>query len=54
MIEGMSTEEIRTYIRTAATEVGLRMVDMNDDELRDFIVRNAERVGLHVTPVQPH
>ena len=54
VIEGMSTEEIRAHIRAACTEVGLRVVDMDDDQLRDFIVRNAERVGLRVSLIAPH
>ena len=53
-LEGKSGDELRALVRTAASEVGLRMVEMNDDELRDFILRNAERVGLQVAPAPTH
>ena len=46
--------ELRAFVRTAASEVGLRTVEMNDDEIRDFIMRNAERVGLQVAPAATH
>ena len=53
-LEGLSGEELRTFVRTAASEVGLRVVDMNDGEVRDFILRNAERVGLRVERAPTH
>lgn len=47
-IANMTVLEVRNAIRAAATEVGLRMVEMNDEQLRDFIYVNAPRVGLRV------
>ncbi len=47
-LEGMSSQELRAFVKTAATEVGLRVVEMNRDELRSFIVRTAPGVGLRV------
>jgi len=47
-LAGMDPQQLRQFIRGAATEVGLRMVDMNDDDTRAFIQANCERVGLRV------
>jgi len=44
----MDADQLRNFIRGAATEVGLRMVDQNDAELREYIFENAHRVGLRV------
>ncbi len=48
-LDGLSGEDLRTFVRGAASEVGLRVVDMNDDELRTFILKQAPRIGLRVT-----
>ena len=53
-LEGKSGEELRAFVRAAATEVGLRMLDMNDDETREFILKHAPRLGLEVTPAPRH
>jgi len=45
-IKDMTTLEVRAAIRAAATDVGLRMVEMDDEQLRTFILINAPRVGL--------
>lgn len=45
-IAKMTVLEVRAAIRAAATEVGLRMVEMDDTQLRTFILVNAPRVGL--------
>jgi len=50
-LEGMSGNELRDFVRSAASEVGLRMVDQNDDEAREWIERNANRLGLRVARV---
>jgi phage terminase small subunit len=47
-LEGMSGDELRNFVKTAATEVGLRVVEMTDDEARGWILRTAPRLGLRV------
>ena len=47
-LENMSSSQLRAYVKSLATEVGLRVVEQTDDELRKFFIRNAERVGLRV------
>ena len=53
-LEGMSHDDLRKYVRAMAGEVGLRVVEMNDDEVRDFIFRHAERVGRQVVWPEAH
>ena len=53
-LDGMSPAELRAFVKTAATDVGLRLLDMTNDETREFIMRNAERVGLHVGAAPTH
>ena len=47
-LAGMEGKVLRDFIRGVGSEVGLRMVDMTDDDTRGWILRNAERVGLRV------
>ena len=47
-LAGLSGKDLRLFVRSCASEVGLRVVDMNDDETRAWIQRNASRVGLRV------
>lgn len=47
-LEGMSDQELRAFVKAAAFEVGLRFIDMNEEETRDFILRNAAKVGFGV------
>ncbi len=47
-LEGLSGKDLRLFVRSCASEVGLRVVEMNDDETRAWIQRNAPRVGLRV------
>jgi phage terminase small subunit len=44
-LEGMSPAELRAFVKTAATEVGLRVVEMNDDELREAVRQDPERAA---------
>ena len=53
-LDGMGPEELHAFVRSVAMEVGLRMVDMSDDETREFILKHAERVGLRVEPAPTH
>ena len=53
-LEGMNSQELRAFMRSAAIEVGLRMLDMTDDETRVFILKHAPRVGLKATPAPVH
>jgi hypothetical protein len=48
----MTGEQLRAFVASAATEVGLRVVGMSDDELRTYIQRNAGRVGLRVSEIR--
>ena len=48
-LEGKTPAELRAFVKGMCSEVGLRCIEMNDDELRQFILRNSERVGLQVT-----
>lgn len=48
-LEGLSGEDLRTFVRQAASEVGLRVVDMTDDEKRFWIRRNAPGLGFGLT-----
>lgn len=50
-IESMTVDQIREFIKGACTEVGLRMVDMNPVQTRDWIITNAPKVGLRVEAV---
>lgn len=50
-IKNMTVLEVRNQIRAAATAVGLRMVEMDDKQLRTFILAHAERVGLRCVEV---
>lgn len=47
-LAGMEGKVLRDFIRGVGSEVGLRMVDMSDDDTRGWILRNCERVGLRV------
>jgi hypothetical protein len=47
-LAGKGRDELRLMISQVVSEVGMRVVDMNDESTRDFIIRNAERVGLIV------
>ena len=47
-LEGMSAEELREFVKGAASEVGLRVVDMTDGDTRTYILKHADRVGLVV------
>lgn len=49
VLENKTTEELRMHLAQSCSEVGMRVVDMSDDATRDFILRNAERVGLEVS-----
>lgn len=53
-LEGLSGDELRAFLRVAAMEVGLRMLDMTEDETRQFILKHAPRLGLEVTPAPVH
>lgn len=53
MLEGLTPQQLREHIRAAATEVGLRMVHMNEEQTREWIVKNAPRVGLRVVGADP-
>lgn len=48
VLEGLSRDELRLRLAQACSEVGMRVVDMTDEATRDWILRNAERVGLEV------
>jgi len=47
-LDGMTPAELRAFVKTAATDVGLRVVEMNDAEAREWIFRTAPRLGLRV------
>ncbi len=49
-LEGMSREQLRGFIRAACNEVGLRMIDMTDDQKREWIYTQAPKLDLIVTP----
>lgn len=44
----MTGDQLRAFVASAATEVGMRVVGGSDDDIRGFIRRNAGRVGLRV------
>jgi hypothetical protein len=46
MLEGMSEEQLRQYVKAQATQVGLRVVDDDEETARAWIFRNAERLGI--------
>ena len=48
-LEGKNTDQLRLEMAQACSEIGMRVVDMDDEATRDFIIRNAARVGLVVT-----
>lgn len=45
-LEGMSRDELRMAMAQSCSEIGMRVVDMTDEMTVDYILRNAERVGL--------
>ena len=47
-LEAMTPTELKNYVRAMAGEVGLRVVDMNEDQIREYILTQAPRVGLRV------
>ena len=49
-LRGMSGTALRAFLKAACIEVGLRVMDMSDDDTRTFILRNRDRVGLGATP----
>ena len=49
-LEGMNRPELLAMIKVLASEVGLRVMEMNDDETRAWIAKHGPRVGLRVTP----
>ena len=53
-LDGMSPEQLRSFIGAAAMQAGLRLVDMNDESTKKFILANAERVGLEVSEMPLH
>ena len=54
VLEGLSGEDLRAFVRQAAADVGLRVMEMTEEETRTFIVKNAEHVGLCVSPFLTH
>ncbi len=48
-LEGMTHTELRAFVRAAAADVGLRVVEMNDDEWRTAIRRHGPRLGFRFT-----
>jgi hypothetical protein len=53
-LEGMSPEEVQALVKSLVLDCGMRFVEMTDDDTRDFILRNAERVGLIVAAAPTH
>jgi len=53
-LDGMSPEQLRNFIGSAAMQAGLRLVDMNAERTKKFILANAERVGLEVCEALRH
>jgi len=47
-LEKLTGADLRKFVRAAAGEVGLRVVDMNDDEQRAWIRQRAPRLGLRI------
>lgn len=52
-LEGMTNEQLRAYVRSLCNEIGLRMVDMDEEQTREWIVANAPKVGLKVVYDEP-
>ncbi len=50
----MDRQEILATVKALVSEVGLRTLDMTDDETRAWILKHAPRVGLEVTPAPIH
>ncbi len=53
-LEGMDRQEILATVKALVSEVGLRTLDMTDDETRAWILKHAPRLGLEVTPAPIH
>ena len=53
-LAGMDRQEILATVKALVSEVGLRTLDMTDDETRAWILKHAPRVGLEVTPAPIH
>jgi phage terminase small subunit len=47
-LQGMSGEDLRAFVASIASEVGIRVVNQSDEQSRDWILKNAPRYGLRV------
>lgn len=53
-LDGMTGEELRDFVKKAALETGVRLLDMSDDELKTYIYKTAPRLGLRVEEAPKH
>ena len=48
-LQGMNGEDLRAFVASVASEVGIRVVNQSDEQSRDWIQKTAARLGRRVT-----
>jgi hypothetical protein len=51
-LDGLDAEGVRDMLKSIIPQIGVRMIDMTDEETREYIIAVAPRVGLRVVEAE--